>query len=212
MGRGSLKWRLAWRTAATVGVAAGMTWVSAWGCAVWEQRDEGVVWGNTLGTAWSSKQVRTSTIPIPAMGVFGSLLASSITETTYKKPGTRMVQHQSSMRTSEPRWVFGWPRPCASVTMIPVPRPEWPPTFTRSYYGIEVAREGKPSWQLPVRIVWKDGALDLAFWGVLAGVPLVGVPLLRWWSRKRGGRCLECGYDRRSIACELPCPECGIRA
>ena len=35
------------------------------------------------------------------------------------------------------------------------------------------------------------------------------MPMIRQSRRGRAGRCVSCGYDRRSLAAEAKCPECG---
>jgi hypothetical protein len=66
--------------------------------------------------------------------------------------------------------------------------------FTR-YKGIEIDITVVPVWWLAAALL---GATALAWKG----------PVLLFLRRRRGA-CPACGYDRRGLSGESPCPECG---
>jgi hypothetical protein len=57
---------------------------------------------------------------------------------------------------------------------------------------------------------------EAPIWPLEAGV--LAVTLVAWRSDRRGrrlariGHCPNCNYDRRGIAADVPCPECGAAA
>ena len=59
---------------------------------------------------------------------------------------------------------------------------------------------------LPVVVLWPGFALDTAFYGTLAFALWSAPGFVRRQRRRRGGRCLACGYELKGIA---KCPECG---
>jgi hypothetical protein len=67
-------------------------------------------------------------------------------------------------------------------------------------------------WQLFI-IPWGVQPLgllgNLAVWSGLVWVFTGGTALFVQARRRRGGRCINCGYDRRGAPALSPCPECG---
>jgi hypothetical protein len=94
---------------------------------------------------------------------------------------------------------YGWPAPALArlVWTAPVSGPD-----------IHV-RDGpqplQPLWQGLVQ----DAAVFVGLWAVLLGVPLPLYRLVRSRVRMSRGVCPCCAYDLRSLAAEVPCPECG---
>ena len=62
---------------------------------------------------------------------------------------------------------------------------------------------------LPLRPLWLGFAGDVGFYGILLAAVVRGSAALRSWRRARSGQCGYCGYDRRGLALEAACPECG---
>ncbi|HVU64866.1 MAG TPA: hypothetical protein VHC70_12875, partial [Phycisphaerales bacterium] len=61
----------------------------------------------------------------------------------------------------------------------------------------------------PVMPIWSGLALNTLFYGTIAWGLLFLPGTVRRWRRRRGGRCVKCGYDRAGLAAGAPCPECG---
>ena len=64
---------------------------------------------------------------------------------------------------------------------------------------------GESTWYLGINLpLWMPAALGigLATWG--------GLPSNRIRRRRTRGLCVKCAYDRRGLAAEAPCPECGV--
>jgi hypothetical protein len=69
---------------------------------------------------------------------------------------------------------------------------------------------------LPVIVGIRDGLSPPLF--IRAGIGILsggGWALMWWWPElrdrrlRRMNRCLQCEYDRRGLATNAPCPECG---
>jgi hypothetical protein len=62
---------------------------------------------------------------------------------------------------------------------------------------------------LPIAPIWSGLALNTIFYGMMAWGLLFLPGTLRRWRRRRGGRCVKCGYNRGGLAMGAACPECG---
>lgn len=62
---------------------------------------------------------------------------------------------------------------------------------------------------LPITPIWSGLAVDTLFYGAIAWGLLFVPRAVRRWRRRRGGRCVKCGYDRTGLAAGAACPECG---
>lgn len=83
----------------------------------------------------------------------------------------------------------------------------WSAERPRGLWRIE--RGGQVVASVPVMPMWVGLVGNLAVFAGLFLLPVVGFGVVRRWSRRRGGRCAGCGYDRNGLASEAPCPECG---
>jgi hypothetical protein len=67
---------------------------------------------------------------------------------------------------------------------------------------------------LPLRPLWPWFGVDAAFWATVFVAAVLVLRGVRWRARRRGGKCLECGYDLRGLGAGLErgakCPECGV--
>jgi hypothetical protein len=67
----------------------------------------------------------------------------------------------------------------------------------------------------PLAFLWSGLAMDAAVWGAALSCLTVLMPLgllrLRGVKRRRGGRCVRCGYDRTGLTPTDLCPECAAR-
>lgn len=73
-----------------------------------------------------------------------------------------------------------------------------------------VEYEGFLPNDLPLRPQLGGFVIDWMLYSVLWLLPLWLVGAARRSLRRRGGRCPTCGYDRRGLAHDAACPECGM--
>jgi hypothetical protein len=71
------------------------------------------------------------------------------------------------------------------------------------------ARDGRLT-AIPVRPVLPGVIVDSLFWGLGFGVVWTGGAMIV--RRRRSWACKSCGYDRRGLAADTVCPECGAKA
>jgi len=111
---------------------------------------------------------------------------------------------------------FGWPRPCLwyQVTGVLTPTPrgstlsDGVPAGGILLSGTASAR-GENFRALPYRVLWPRLLANIAFWTLFWAALYVVPRLVRGARRRRLGLCLHCGYDRRDLPADTPCPECG---
>jgi hypothetical protein len=134
-------------------------------------------------------------------------------------PWERDQSARPAPKVSQERYVkaYGWPavalwcggvidNSAASVTMTDhrgwSPPPSLvPPVESLYLYGTPL---------LPTLPLWPGFLVDWMLYAI-AGLALLSLPsLLRNRLRRRRGRCIECGYDLRSVP-GPQCPECGSR-
>lgn len=92
-------------------------------------------------------------------------------------------------------------------TLTAVPPPAWAPENPRGLWVLE--RGAQRVGEIPFLPIWAGLAGNTAVFAAACLVPMVGVGVVRRRLRKRGGKCLGCGYDRRGLAVGAACPECG---
>ncbi len=132
----------------------------------------------------------------------------------------RMVEARGwpliSLRSSHIRCVnwggqVGSPRVLGSVERR---ESAWPLPDLASSLFVEHGSAGSYPWkavqQLPLRPMWRNFAINAAFYAVILWL-LWSTPFAaRRLIRKRRGRCVRCGYDLRGTEHEV-CPECGAK-
>jgi hypothetical protein len=210
-------WTLKVGAALVVGVV--VTWVVAWGCALWAP----MTWGNPDGSrgafppetfiavpsGWAQRdQFERRLIVWSESSAFGVVVRTCLMDSLDDDVFVRR------------RWVYeistGWPLACLhSRVEADAPRgkkdnviavgamaetPGWlrPRTFSRFF-----------PHRLPCRILSFGFAVNtLMAAGVLIGAT-DGVRASRRWMRRRKGLCVQCGYERAGVVQEDLCPECG---
>jgi hypothetical protein len=140
-------------------------------------------------------------------------LDEGLTEDAPVRPAARIVGVRS-----------GWPLPCLSASCwqtsaLWAAGPPVAGRWTSAVAAPDLARPA-PQWTssvpaarvLPCAPLWDGLVVNTAFYsacllGLLAAAGIV-VRMLR----RAGGRCGACGYDRRGLAADARCPECGSTA
>ncbi len=89
------------------------------------------------------------------------------------------------------------------------------PTRQINWYG-EFTRFGR-QFSVPLRPIWSGILINTAFYAVLILVlawlaRALGRRITRQLGARRAGLCPHCCYDRRGLATDAPCPECGKAA
>lgn len=98
---------------------------------------------------------------------------------------------------------FGWPLPVLSRTITPKLGGA---TFEHSPDSPWIAG-GVYGW--PTEIIWPGLIANFAFYFALFAFPPIVFSAVRTRRRRKRGGCLSCGYDRRGLPQDAPCPECG---
>lgn len=131
---------------------------------------------------------------------------------------------------------MGWPLPCLAMRLRLTSRiateADGPMLALMGLKPGEVIREFQPvygrfvsnrheGWRSvlypdsgywPTRVLWPGLAANTAVFALILAAPFLlrrGFVFARRRRRARGGRCVACGYDRRTIGAATPCPECG---
>jgi hypothetical protein len=110
---------------------------------------------------------------------------------------------------------YGWPSP-ALYCMQVVKDTGAPPFAWTSEGGLLIPWMRSPDYiqappplLLPLRVIARGVAIDVACHSVGWMAIVLAVPFIRAERRRRRGLCVACGYDVYSIPVEHPCPECG---
>lgn len=98
----------------------------------------------------------------------------------------------------EPSSGYWWYKARNGILVAPAPA-------TPDYFALLSPRERV----LPTRVAAPGFAVCTTFWGAVWGAVLLGPPAIKRAMRKRRGKCLVCGYDRRGLGMGRVCPECG---
>ncbi|OAB59804.1 hypothetical protein AY599_08880 [Leptolyngbya valderiana BDU 20041] len=101
-----------------------------------------------------------------------------------------------------------------SVGLGAAPEPLGSPRLSPSH-GLELWRNATGTthnldrFALPLLPLWPGFAINTAFYALLLFIAWRTPGVLRRAVRRRGGRCVACGYDRRGLDADAACPECG---
>lgn len=113
--------------------------------------------------------------------------------------------------------ITGWPFPClwSSFELQPSSGYWW----FKAMDGIKVRDAPAAPMNLdplplaeraiPLRVRWAPFIASATFWTLAWSLPLIVPRMVVRVRRRRHGRCLECGQDRRGIDRRAACPECG---
>jgi len=169
-----------------IGVSA--TVAAAWACALRSNTSEGYY-------------VNSTTSGVRGLGV--TLLAAEV--------GKPAAPSELPTAVSQ-RFSCGWPFEC--LTCFRTCRA---PTYSEEFMDAWRA----PNWlgespcalmlggtYLPLRPMPIGFACNCLVFSAIAFMPISGVGAIRRMLRRRAGRCVKCGYDRRGLA-DAACPECG---
>jgi hypothetical protein len=128
---------------------------------------------------------------------------------TYK-PGSGWSRHypHGTQRAVWTEWRAGFP--FRSVACSRFSDSTGNDTYTDAWTVRLSATQG--TWILANRALWTGFFLNVACYAVITQLLLFTPGLLlklRQRARKTAGRCGFCGYDRRGLAPQCQCPECG---
>ena len=99
--------------------------------------------------------------------------------------------------------LHGWPVVCLYCEY------NVPETGRATVHGEAHAKFIDLRFTLPYKVHWLGMIADVGFYTtIFASVRFRPRAVIRW-RRTRRGLCLSCGYDRRGIATDAACPECG---
>jgi hypothetical protein len=112
-------------------------------------------------------------------------------------------------QSGSPLWLEGFGWPCVAAYSIDAPGRNG-----QVAYGLPVPWRAvrRPNWAsdgnavLPLRPIWAGIGINVAFFGSVNFALLAAPGIIRRHRRRRGGRCVVCGYDKRGLS---SCPECG---
>jgi hypothetical protein len=62
---------------------------------------------------------------------------------------------------------------------------------------------------LPVYPYWPGFLVNTLVYSAIALIIILLIARIRHRHRQHAGQCLTCGYDRRGLSPDAPCPECG---
>lgn len=190
-----------WTVKLTLALPAGavVTWAVACGCALWSD-ELGGDWPSTgAGLRWQTEV--PADWPAPRFVSKGEGFGKNV-ETCGGSSSQGLTIRAFVTDT-------GWPARAMRATVV------YDEHRRYRMSGIDLRPPDRfdPETLLPTRIVPLGFALNtLLAAGVLLGV-VEGVAFARLWVSRRvrraSGRCPSCGYDRRGLAADAACPECG---
>jgi hypothetical protein len=107
----------------------------------------------------------------------------------------------------------GWPLPVLTGSYLThrlTDRGSGPPMVWHGCILLDESSPGEPFCRrlLPYRPIWINLILTSSLYGAVFYGLAMGAVALRQWRRRRGSRCLTCGYNCRGLPGAI-CPECG---
>lgn len=106
----------------------------------------------------------------------------------------------------------GWPLPALACSV------QWKRQILNSNIiytvtgGVQLPRDAAFNPRaLPLAPVWPGAAVNSLLYAAACFVPFRAARAVRRGRRRRRGLCARCGYPRRGLEPDAPCPECGQR-
>lgn len=153
-------------------------------------------------TTFGDERIARRLAEHPSVGTPGGLAVSSRCDVAYGWPLLSFRGGMMNLATGSGR---GWLVEHDFGPELPmIETPEGP----RTANGRPMMTMTEPR-TMPLTPILSGAMVNTAVYGGAWWVVLFVPGVVRRWRRRRRGRCVACGYDRRGIGVEAVCPECG---